>query len=522
MKTMTHARLLATLLGSALFLAACGGGGSAGTTASATSNAAVSTSSTNTSSATESSTQVAQGIVTGFGSVVVDGVEIEDAKASTHAADHLGGTRTAALRLGQRVRVEHDGAGNAARIEVDAAVIGSATAINSSTSSLKVAGQLVRANTDSAKGAVTAYGGGLAAFADIAANDLLEVHGSPVYNTTTAVYEVQASRIEKQATISALRVTGKLSALDASGKKFSINGLVVNYASATLTPATVTLANDQTVLVFGPSGALTTSGSVSTLAATRVHVSHGQGKLPSGAAQVGGLVSNFSAGSGTFDLQGLSVVAGTATVLPTGAVLANGAYVQVRGVFNAAGQLAATQLRVREADTKDDSAKILLVGAISNFLSTTSFSVRGIAIDASALKTPATCQGTTLADGVSVKVMARAQVGTDVVKADSLACAPSQVRIPVREVRGAVSGLSSGSKSFSITVGSTTIKVQYSDTTAFTGVTAATLANGNSIEAEGTFDSAGVLHAREISLHGSRDGDKFAPGGKGWDDYKKR
>lgn len=519
--SLAHAKLLAALLGSALFLVACGGGGASPAVSVPVANTSANDG-TNTNAAIDAAQQVAQGIVTGFGSIMVDGVEIEDAKASTSADDHLGGTRTMALRLGQRVEVEHDGAGNASRVTVHAAVIGSASAI--STSSLKVAGQVVRANTDSAKGAVTAYGGGLTAFADIAANDLLEVHGSPLYNTTTAVYEVQASRIEKQAAISALRVTGKLSAVDATGKKFSINGLVVSYAGAMLTPASVTLANDQTVMVFGPTGSLSTAGSVTTLAASRVHIRHGQGKLPSGAAQVGGLVSNYNAAAGTFDLQGLSVVKGSATVQPAAAVLANNAYVQVAGVFNAEGKLAAKTLRVRGSDTTDDTAKIGLIGPITNYLSTVSFSVRNIAVDASTLKSPAACAGVTLADSVVVRVMARPQVGTDVVKADMLSCesASGAARQVVRELRGAISALDVGSKTFSLTSSAGTAKVQYSDATAFTGITAATLAMGAMLQAEGVIDATGVLQAREVSAKGSRDGDRFAPGGKGWDDYKKR
>ena len=164
---LAQAKLLAALLGSALFLVACGGGGASPAASASVANSAANNG-TNTNAGIDTAQQMAQGIVTGFGSIMVDGVEIEDAKASTNTDDHLGGTRTMALRLGQRVEVEHDGAGNASRVTVHAAVIGSASAI--STSSLKVAGQVVRANTDSGKGAVTAYGGGLTAFADIAAN----------------------------------------------------------------------------------------------------------------------------------------------------------------------------------------------------------------------------------------------------------------------------------------------------------------------------------------------------------------
>ena len=104
---VTHTLAGAALL-SALVLAACGGGsgGSASTAASS------------------SVAQTASGTVTGFGSVYVDGVEIEDARATTRVENADGSYSATALQLGQRVRVAHDGSGTASGVTVDAAVIG--------------------------------------------------------------------------------------------------------------------------------------------------------------------------------------------------------------------------------------------------------------------------------------------------------------------------------------------------------------------------------------------------------------
>lgn len=89
-----------------LVLQACGGG------------------STTPISSSGTSSQIANGVVTGFGSVFVDGVEIEDANASVVTENHDGTTTNTVLQMGHRVRVAHDGKGTASTVTLDAAVIG--------------------------------------------------------------------------------------------------------------------------------------------------------------------------------------------------------------------------------------------------------------------------------------------------------------------------------------------------------------------------------------------------------------
>ena len=186
-----------TLAGSLLLgLSACGGGGDSTTAA---------TTATETAAAT---TLVSQGAVTGFGSVYVNGVKLDDSGASSLAYAADGSTSAHALRLGQQVRVEHDASGKASRVLVDAAVIGSVSSINTTAGTLVVAAQTVKINTDSAAGPVTVFAGGYTALADVLTADLVEVHGTPVYNSTTAKYEVQATRIEKRTAVAEVRVTG--------------------------------------------------------------------------------------------------------------------------------------------------------------------------------------------------------------------------------------------------------------------------------------------------------------------------
>ena len=49
---------------------------------------------------------VASGTVTGFGSVIVDGVEYDDSGASRQSEDAAGGLVNAPVKLGQQVQVQ--------------------------------------------------------------------------------------------------------------------------------------------------------------------------------------------------------------------------------------------------------------------------------------------------------------------------------------------------------------------------------------------------------------------------------
>lgn len=516
-----------------LILAACGGGGG-GSTQSGDPPAA-------------EALQIANGTVTGFGSTYVDGVEIEDATAAVWRENADGSTSPVALRLGQRVRVQHDGRGTASRVAVHAAVIGAVSAITSSgagTASFKVAGQSVRVNGSTATGVVTSYGGGYTGFADMLSGDLVEVHGSPVFDSASGSYVIQASRIEKQASIGAVRVMGKVATLNGAAKTFAINGLVVNYAGATLAPANATLVNDQIVAVWGPKNSLTTSGTTVTLTASRVRVMSGAvaDSVTSGIAQIGGLVSIFSAAGGTMEIEGLKVSGlATATITPAGSTLAsvsNGSYVQVLGTFNNDGVLLANTLRVRQSDTAAGVATVRLVGAISGFNDNASFQVRGVPVDASAINVATSCPTTTLADGVFVNVAAQVQVGTDVVKAVTLSCPLAKVAYAMREVKGTAGSVNVGSMTFVLTSSSehstatSSVTVQWSEQTVFTGVSSATL-NGSSVKVEGYLNSSGVLVARSIRVPGTADQDRYdrpmstVPAGStptlgmgmGWKDY---
>lgn len=478
LKPMGATALLAALV---LALSGCGGGGAS-------------------SAGTTGGTELASGVVTGFGSVFVDGVEIEDAHAQVVSENADGSLSNVVLRMGQRVRVSHDGRGTASRVTLDAAVIGGVSGIDVAGKTLTVAAQKVLVNDNAALGPLTAWGGGYASLADVRASDLVEVHGSPVYDSATTSYQVRATRIQKMPVTAGIQVGGKISLLDTVAKTFVINGLQVSYASAELRPVTAALSNGLMVRVYGPTTGL--SGGNLTASHVKVHRLHDD-EAGATLAQVGGEVSAYDAAAAAFEVDGVRVLIGSARVTPVGAVIGNDAYVKVSGTLGSDGSIAASAIQVRQGDTDDDLAKVRLLGVISDFVDAGSFVVRGVPVDASAAHIEDDCP--TLANEVVVQVKAVQQAGTPVVRAEQIECkTPQATAIVMRPLAGTVSAVDVTAKTFVLTGLGEAGKsgtVQWNDRTVLVGLSdgGMSAAEGKTVRVEG-YLSNGVLVARVVVL----------------------
>ena len=485
MKTLRlrHGLGLGTVALSVALLQACGGGSSA-------------------SSSSNSATASLAGTVTGFGSVVVDGVEVEDVYARVAHENADGSYTNDVLQMGHRVRVSHDGAHNASQVLIDAAVIGLVSKVDTSNKTLTVAGQVVTVNADSALGPVTVYGGGYTDLNSVVVNDLVQVHGTPVYDSTSKTYKVQATRIQKDAGTQRVQVSGKIA--NYTSTSFTLNGLTVNTTSTTaVRPSGSTLANDVQVTAYGG----TLSGSV--LTATNIRVDRNQSSANTTMqAQLGGTVSNYNASAGTFEVQGTTVKIGTATVQPTGKSVQDKAYVRVQGTLASDGTITATQIQVRTSDTTADLAKVLLIGTISDYVEPSSFVVRGVPVDASdaALVKSSNCPSTFSGYTKTVKVQATQQTDTAVVMATRIDCDPSSTTKLIKPYEGKVASVNSTAKTFSLTLSSgSTQTVQWNDTTTFNGLTAATLQD-QTVHVDGYTDSTtNTFVARVVSLDSDSD-----------------
>ncbi|MFM1855482.1 MAG: hypothetical protein RLZ83_791 [Pseudomonadota bacterium] len=90
---------------------------------------------------------LAEGTITGFGSVIVDGTRYDDSAAQVLVEDEGGQKQGTAMQLGQRVRLALDAEGKATQIEVLPQLLGPVTAA-AQDGWLRVAGQWVRVSDD--------------------------------------------------------------------------------------------------------------------------------------------------------------------------------------------------------------------------------------------------------------------------------------------------------------------------------------------------------------------------------------
>lgn len=311
---------MAGLVLTAWQLAGCGGGGGGGSPAPA--GAAV----------------VSTGVVTGFGSVYVNGVRFDTSSASFTVDDSPGSQ--ADLAVGDvvtvRGRVNDDGrSGTATSVAGEDAVEGPVTAVDAVAGTLVVAGQTVLVDAD------TSLDDNIpgASLAGLAAGDFVEVAGF-----LDAAGAVRATRIERKPAGSTVEVNGVISNLDTGTSRFRINDLDVSYASAVLSdfeggaPANGDLVEAKgTTFVAG------------VLQATRVERKGGNAQDNGSRQEIEGLITRFVSAS-DFDVASQPVTTTGSTVFENGtaADLGVNLKVEVEGSV-AAGVLVARKVSIRRA-----------------------------------------------------------------------------------------------------------------------------------------------------------------------------
>lgn len=206
------------LAASVAMLSACGGGGSPSTTGTSTS----------------------LGVVTGFGSIYVNGVKYETDGASISIDGVISDER--ALAVGDVVvisgSVNGDGiTGTATSVvcndELEGYVL--STSLTDGIGTMNIMGQTVTVTADTVFDSDT-----MASVSDLAINDIVEIHGFPDGNGN-----ILATRIESKNGNEDVEVKGLVSNLDTVAMTFSIGGLTVDYSTASEWPPN--LANDMYV-----------------------------------------------------------------------------------------------------------------------------------------------------------------------------------------------------------------------------------------------------------------------------------
>lgn len=477
MRLHTNLTLIAAAC-AALILSACGGGG--GTSA---------------STSTQAGTTTVSGTVTGFGSIIVDGERIDESRVTATVESEDDSAQPAEVKIGHHVEVEHDGSNVARSIRVTAEVKGLVTAVDAAGGAITVLGQRIVINTDATLGPVTVFEAPYQGIADVAVNDAVEIHGLLKLDTSGRSF-IQATRIEKKQSFSANRVRGIVASLSTTAKTFMLGDLLVSYATANVTPTSRTLANGDEVVVWIPANATPVNGALS---ATQVKIRVNSGTSQDHAVHVGGAVSSLDATAKTFVVNGVRVNASQAAINPNGktfADIANGTYVRVQGTFMTDGTLRASSVVLR-ASEQGSGREVELHGSILNFQNRGNFMVRGLNVDASSARI--TCPSTTsLANDLQVEVEGRLTAAGRII-ATEIACENVQDGRTVMEREGVAGNVNATAKTFTISMGGPGgMSVQWSDTTLFIGVTAATL-DGKRVEVEGTM-SAGTFRASKIKL----------------------
>jgi hypothetical protein len=310
-----HTLWLAAAAGLTAVLVACGGGGGGGN---------------GTPTPTTTATTFS-GPISGFGSVIVNGVRIDDSAATITLDDDNGGGRDVDLKLGMVVEVEGErdsGAqtGKATSIATHSFVQGPISAINPAGNQLTVLGVVITVTPG------TAFAGtDVTALGSLALNDTVEIHGLP--NGTGG--SLKATYIERIPATNDARLTGTVQ--DAASGSFTLNGITVQYLPTNLVNLPGGVTNGMTVRVKG------TLSSPTTIVASKVRQLNLVPALAEGRQmELEGIISTFNSAT-DFAIATLKVsVPSNATVSGTPAL---GSRVEVKGTV-VGGILVATQVEV--------------------------------------------------------------------------------------------------------------------------------------------------------------------------------
>jgi hypothetical protein len=303
---------------------------------------------------------------------------------------------------------------------------------------------------------------------------------------------VQATRIVKRLDSPAfIRVAGLVQGLSSgASKQFQIGALTIDYSAAALAPDSAPLTEGAAVVAFAPPDRLgVQAGGSLRLAATAVRV---KSVLSDGFdTYASGVVSQLDAGVGRFKLEGLTITYAPTIVLPSGASLANGQYVQARGMVGPDGVLAASRVTVRDGRSQAESE---LRGTVVGFDSVAgTFSVRDVLVTLGSAPL-GDCPSDGLRDGLFVEV--EGSMNAQGVTAKEVECT-SETPDSTVEREGVASGVDTAASTFTLLrSGGTSVRVQWTALTYFGSVTPQTL-SGVKVEVEGVL-ADGVLRASKI------------------------
>ena len=344
--------LLATMLFAAVLLTGCSGGGSG-------------------SSAGATKRSFTAGPITGFGSVIINGIRFKSSTASVANDDDEAQSETD-LKLGMVAEVEAGeitsdstgSHGDAKSIHFRSAIIGPVNAIDTATRLLVVLGQTVDVSN------TTVFGDSLpnGPFS-ISVGDVLEIFG--MLDTNTGHY--LATRIESKPNAPFFKLRGVVSSLDTSARTFMIGGETISFAHLPPDRVPEELANGLLV-----TAKLETTHQVGDpWVATKIRIAEHR-MADHDEAELKGLVTSVTSPT-QFSVDGIAVDASGARFSPDGATIVLGAKVEVEGTASN-GVIMATKVSI-ETEDQDEIDGFELHGAIELLDTTTkTFVLRGVTV----------------------------------------------------------------------------------------------------------------------------------------------
>lgn len=293
------------------------------------------------SGASSNSTTATSGVITGFGSVFINGVEYETTNTSISTDDNAGATESE-LEVGMVVTI--DGTVN------DDGVTGEATSIHYEE---QLKGPLV-GTVDIANRTFTVLGQtiiyddltsiGSLDLSALVNGDFLEISGF-----TRADNTLYATRIEKETgSVSTYKVQGNIRSLNNGAQTFVLGGLIINYSSASFVQTSASaLVNGMAVRVKGDAANFNSGTSTFTVNQVKSkEESYEDGERGS----LEGYITAFTSVS-DFEVNGVAVTTTSSTRYDDGSAagLALNVRVKVFGSFNSDGELVASKIKLHNA-----------------------------------------------------------------------------------------------------------------------------------------------------------------------------
>lgn len=367
-------------------------------------------------------TGLAEGTVTGLGSVIVDGISYTETDAAVVSDNVSGVPGNADLQLGQRVRLIYsqvNGVEAASQIEVLPQLKGPITAVANVAGQLQVMGQTVQVQSTGIQSQTVLAG--VASVSALAINDVVEVHGSWQRDTATAHYQLVATRLEKVTVTDDIRLlSGVVHGLSntAAGMLWQLNaanGLPVLTASppaGLAEGALVRLWLTSTALASQPLQALrTVLADLATAANSDTDI------------RFSAQAARYTPASRKLEVQGVTLSLPTTLALDEGA-LGSGSYVTVN-LSRKGGQLQVVSASVQSGGTAL-TREIELKGVISGVDFSTSpvvFALRGTTVLAAPAVLDVDCRRAGTGD-VYLQVQGRMSASTTTLLASRVLCKP--------------------------------------------------------------------------------------------------